>query len=261
MVSGLESAKRKLDRAAQHIKEINPYVVAYAASILHEVVTEPQGEETVHVRDAPPPEISMLAGETLYQIRSALDHLAFDLVKFNPSGYALPADWEDDCCFPLWLRTPKKTPVYNCFEHILPGISKAAFTFIEGAQPYNSGNVSKLPDVLWFLAKLSNIDKHRHFNLTQPQIGHIQTVRMKWGGAHITYRALRSGAKLEPALPPERMADAVNVETRFSSYVTFAESALGAGADILAVQVVLESCLDLVQGCVIPAFAEFLKNP
>src|SRR5262249_43983072 len=159
----------------------------------------------------PPPEISILAGEVLYQVRSSLDYLAFDLVKLNPSSIALPVDWKKNCCFPLWVNTPKNPPVYNCFKHILPGITKPAFAFIEGVQPYHRGNgLFAICNVLRFLAELSNIDKHRNLNLTPLNIGHLETVTTKIGG-HFSYRTVRSGAKLEHPLPPDEMANAVNV--------------------------------------------------
>jgi ribosomal protein S12 len=64
------------------------------------------------------------------------------------------------------VKVPKKTPVFNCFEGTLPGITVQAFTIIESVQPYNRGEVNAY---LGRLAILSNIDKHRHLHLTKPQ--------------------------------------------------------------------------------------------
>jgi len=79
-----------------------------------------------------------MAGEVLYQLRSTLDHLAFDLVKLNRIGTPLPSEWEENCCFPLWIDPLTKPPFYNCFKSCLPNISKAAFAFIESVQPYKT---------------------------------------------------------------------------------------------------------------------------
>jgi hypothetical protein len=49
----------------------------------------------------------------------------------------------------------------------LPGIE--AFTFIEKIQPYNERNVN---DALRALAKLANIDKHRHLHVVNQQAVH-----------------------------------------------------------------------------------------
>lgn len=261
MISGIASAKLKLVRAAEHIKAISPYISSYIAGVLYEVVSGPKGKDTVHVRQVPPPEIGLIAGEVIYHIRSALDYLAFDLVKVNTAGSVLPVDWEQNCCFPLWLRAPKKTPVYNCFKHILPGINRTAFTFIESVQPYHRGKIGgdDVPRVLWFLAQLSNIDKHRHLNITPVQIGEMQEIDLQWGGGEMRYQTLRSGAEIESTAAIMRRPHAVNVNRSFSSYVTFDETALGPDESIFAVQMILEFCLNAVEGVILPAFEKFIQ--
>jgi hypothetical protein len=264
VLTALEATELKLKRAADCLKDIDKYIVAYARKVLHEVVPNAEGEDTVHVSEFPPSEIGVLAGEVLYQVRSSLDYLAFDLVKLNPRNITLRKDWEEHCCFPLRVETPNEAPVYNCFKSVLPGISKPAFAFIEGLQPYNrrdNGGLYRACNILWLLAELSNIDKHRHLNVTPINIGHIEMTTTKVGQTHFAYRAIRSGAKLESALSPEQMANAVQVERTFSTYITFDESVLGMGMDQLAVQLVLQLCLDTLNGIIIPAFREFLKKP
>ena len=49
----------------------------------------------------PPREIAILAGEMVYLMRSALDHLVFELVGLNASK--LPADWFKRCEFPFYM--------------------------------------------------------------------------------------------------------------------------------------------------------------
>src|ERR1700722_4851148 len=141
MISGLDSARLKLIRAAEHIDSVVNSIGAYSGSEPHEITMNADGKETVHVQILPPPEISVTVGETIYQIRSALDHLAFDLVKLNTRKITLPDDWSEHCLFPLKLCIPTacngNTPVpYKYFEKALPGISIHAFEFIESLQPY-----------------------------------------------------------------------------------------------------------------------------
>ena len=59
------------------------------------------GKETLDLFE-PTPLISLFAGEFIYQLRSALDHVAFDLVQMNKGGVTLPTDWQEDCAFPIW---------------------------------------------------------------------------------------------------------------------------------------------------------------
>jgi hypothetical protein len=206
-ITGLESAKLKLIRASEHIKRIGQQVAAYSGSDSHTVVTLPHGTDRISVREEPPLGISILAGEVVYQIRSALDHLAFDLVKLNHTGGPLPANWGDSCFFPLWLNIPKKPTVYNCFSHILPGISKTAFTFIEAAQPYRGG---ALGNHLRLLAYLSNLDKHRYLSLTKAMV-----------------RRIDNGTEIDPvATTWIDGQEPVEVERSVTSDVSFAEPML-----------------------------------
>jgi hypothetical protein len=188
----------------------------------------------------------------VYQIRSALDHLAFNLVKLNPSGITLPADWEEHCLFPLWLKPPKKAPVYNCFQHTLPGITKGAFSFIEGVQPYHSGPGAH--NALRIIAQLSNVDKHRHLNITVPKVA-VHEVATLTGGIESasTRGGFRHGAKIEPSTE-----DYVDVQRRFTPYITFDEPTVGDGPATLEVEHVLEVCLQQVETVIITAFARNL---
>ena len=90
-----------------------------------------------------------MAGEIVYHLRSALDHLAFELVKTNPQRVTLPADWQRRCQSPLCIEIPRTgnppVPVevplpFNFFKKSLPEITAQAFTFIEALQPYNQGS-------------------------------------------------------------------------------------------------------------------------
>ena len=79
----------------------------------------------VSIRKPPPPEIALLAGEMVYQMRSALDHLIFGLIKSNPSSYFIQSDWEEKCEFPIRKQLKGgKTPPRPQAEFLnLPGLS------------------------------------------------------------------------------------------------------------------------------------------
>lgn len=178
MISGLDSASAKIDRATEHLKAINRSIAGITSGAgSYEIIKDTDGKEKVNFLVDPPPIVAILAGEIVYHLRSALDHLVFDLVKLNPSGITLPANWDTRCDFPLWLRIPDEQirrghtnpPLpYNCFDKSLPGISKTAFAFIEGVQPYRRG--SGIHNVMRIMAQLSNIDRHRHLNPVLPRV-------------------------------------------------------------------------------------------
>jgi hypothetical protein len=257
MLSGLDSAERKLFRATQHLNSLEQRIRTYAKTITHDIIPDPDGKETIHLAGETPPGIAILIGEVVYQIRSAMDHLAFDLVKLNEGKIQLPLNWEEKCCFPLWLKVPKKEPIYNCFDHILPGISKAAYTFIESVQPYRRVGIS---NALRLLAELSNVDKHRHLNVTIRKANVTRHYYFMDGSRHDSGGGgFEDGAQIEPAATD--LKNVMCVVTGLKPYVTFEESTVGDGVATLEVENVLKCCLDAVETFIVPAFEKFIKNP
>src|SRR5580658_7926664 len=100
-MSGIDSAKRKVARARKHLQALESCSIGYTGDETNLVVDESGGAEKLRFPNEPPIDIAILAGEIIYQLRSALDHLAFELVKSNPAGVALPKGWERKCQFPL----------------------------------------------------------------------------------------------------------------------------------------------------------------
>jgi len=263
MISGLESARLKLDRAAVHIEAVRKAIGDYLSSEPGGIAKDADGKYRLSFRKLPPPEAAVLAGEAIYQMRSALDHLACDLVKLNPSNIQLPRDWVNDCQFPLRTKIPatknasRTLPLpYNSFARRLPGISKEAFEFIEGMQPYYDRCDREGSTQLLYLAKLSNIDKHRHLHVTKPRAD----VRYDWingeGLHHCTTIRIENGADVEIPVPK-----GAKVKAGFTPFVSFDESGLSEGETGLTVCGLLGFCLDGVERFIIPKFSELLKNP
>lgn len=261
MLSGLESADLKLIRAQKHIEAIRDIALDYNGREPSVIIKHPGGSDELKFIEAPPEAISVVAGEAIYQIRSALDHLAFLLVKLNRSGNILPPEWEENCAFPLRHNVPTKPPAFNCFERTLPGIDIQAFTFIESVQPYNRGDVGVF---LGRLAILSNIDKHRHLNLTKSQAHRRDEATVRYKGMTFNNSSVvrvEDGTKTEN---PFGSADIevlnVQVGGAFTPFVSFDEPTLDPGVLAFSVEDFLQTCLDRIQRFIVPAFIEFL-NP
>jgi hypothetical protein len=267
VISGLESARLKLIRASKHLHALERRIGAYARTDSHRLIVDPNGKETVHIGNQPSPEIAILAGEVVYQLRSALDHLAFDLVKVsaNAKGIILPVGWEKRCEFPLLLTIPTKgNPPVPCktlprdwFNKILPGISTAAFTIIESLQPYHRVGTA---NVLRLLTDLSNIDKHRYLHVTVAKVAVYRHYQLRDGTILDSGRGgFEHGAQIEP--PDQSIYGVVDVKTRLLPYVTFDEPAVGDGVATLEVESVLKICLQQITDFVIPAFDKLINNP
>jgi hypothetical protein len=259
---GLESARLKIIRAREHHDAIANHIAAYRSRNPYEIVVQPDGTEKVSIHEEPPRIISVLAGELLYQVRSALEHLVFELVKSNPSGIALPDGWEDRCQFPIFFKLPKgviNPPVpKHYFVSKLPGLSDAAYTYIELLQPYNRRNEFGFLQVL---TKLSNIDKHRYLNVTVASVGRHELVTGADGqllGVRIQ-AGLSNGAELKsPNRLPDAVSGAVNVERSTFVNVVFREPSIKPPDALPPVQAVLHSLICELRDGIIPTFQSLM---
>ena len=152
---------RKVDRAKQHIDELDRKVREFADRNPYRIVVEPSFNPSnsamislaVRIREEMPDEFALLVGDALHNLRSSLDHLACCLV---PGGTSDP-----QCAFPF----AKSEPAFQ--QTILSGpIRKAkpnAIDAIRQLKPYPGGN-----DTLYGLHLIDNLDKHR---LVLPVLG------------------------------------------------------------------------------------------
>jgi hypothetical protein len=210
----------------------------------------------VYVRKNPPVDISICAGEALYQLRSALDHIAFEPVKANKTGQPLPPNWEETCEFPLRCKLSKGATLprpQGEFERVLPCISPVAFAFIQALQPYYGSGLS---EIMGWLAHLSNIDKHRYLNLTVTNLAYRETVILPSGWVSQHRTGIQHGTEIPSPIPKSNRS--VNVKRTSSAYVTFKEISVGR-ARYMSVQELLHLFSKTIKKEIIPAFVHFLK--
>jgi hypothetical protein len=259
MSDGLASARLKLARAFEHVNTIKTCVANYAASDSYRVIPQKEGTDQISVTREPPAEISILAGEIVHQVRSALDYLVFDLIKLNPRNIVLPFGWETRCQFPLFTKVPRK----GRLEEGLPGISPQALAFIESVQPYNAssvGNMGRL-NTLKTLVKLSNIDKHRHLNIMVARVRKEELLTFDSTQQIGGWTIVDDKTVLDPVIGSEHpMGRVVNVERNFQTIVTFGEPTL---SDIarMPVELVMLFCAYAVENSIVPPFEKFIQNP
>lgn len=90
---------------------------------------------------------AVIAGEVVHQLRSALDHLACQLVEANHGSVT------NKTAFPIF-DSPNECEAR--IEGILKGASVEAISFIKALKPYKGGN-----QMLFALHRLDITDKHR----------------------------------------------------------------------------------------------------
>jgi len=155
----------RLLRADENIEEIRGALRVFHGSDAYNLRAEldlddDQGLHLLGALIPPPLRVFTLVGDILHELRSALDHLAWQMVRENGG------EPDDSTYFPI-LPVPRDAPQKgpNRGKHPLPnvqgGVSDAARAVLEEAQPYKWGDdYAKHP--FWVLNWLNIRDKHRH---------------------------------------------------------------------------------------------------
>jgi hypothetical protein len=145
--------KLKIERAVRHINELQAVVKAFLARDPHPVIVEDDEERktrTVRVRmgETVPVEVSLIAGDAIHNLRSALDIMICDIA-------AMFGDHARRARFPFArdaneLETPIKEKVKRF------GVAEDVIELIRALKPYDGGNRA-----LRGLHQLNVIDKHQ----------------------------------------------------------------------------------------------------
>lgn len=153
---GLALIRLKVERAKKHIGELEVERRAFLDSKPYEVGAKPDPQiaeaikyHIISVRKTPNT-ILLIVGDILFNLRAALDHLAYQLASVHGTRdeKILKATY-----FPISDDSTKyKTEAPGKVK----GMSTAAQHAITATKPYQGGN-----DTLWRLHRLNNIDKHR----------------------------------------------------------------------------------------------------
>ncbi len=101
-----------------------------------------------------------MIGDFIHNLRSALDHLVFQLVVNAPPEAATRI------AFPVCLKDAVFKDITR--SKVAPFISATALAEIEKLQPYSTGQGER--DILWILSQLDIIDKHRLLIVTKSKI-------------------------------------------------------------------------------------------
>lgn len=164
----LEGPRRKIQRAKEHIDEFERIVEWYKARKPVGITRYVDEEQGVHRYEMvglfpPPPELGLRAGEALYQLRSALDHIVYSF------GEIAGIDARDArrTEFPIhddrkvFLELDQKgKPSRRSGLYRIGMLPQRVQDRIESFQPYHRGS-ARHADPLWVLKVLRDLDTHR----------------------------------------------------------------------------------------------------
>ena len=158
----LDGIHAKIGRAGDQIDSLTADMDRFCTDIRQSIVREvcEDSDEQVWAFRSETPRVpiewSVRVGEILYNLRSALDHLIWQLVLANgqePSrqnAYPIVNDESE------WSRN----------KYRLKGVTPRVEIIVERLQPYTGGiNLPFDVSAFWTLHTICNIDKHRHLNM------------------------------------------------------------------------------------------------
>jgi hypothetical protein len=119
----------------------------------------------------PPAELGLIAGDIIHNLRSALDHLVWQLVEIGcaQSGVTLTKRERQQIGFPIWQLSTE----YHAQRHRrVKGMSQATIDAIEATEPYEGGKGAGL----WVLNELDIADKHHGLLVTIMSVGNARVL-------------------------------------------------------------------------------------
>lgn len=277
----LAGARLKLVRAEKHFQDITEILKRLEhgeCEIIPEEQSDGLGVLRVRLSPKPPDDLPVIVGDCLFNLRSALDHLVWQLVIVNKGT---PTDRH---FFPI-CSSSKAFSEAVAKHHRLDDAPAKAVTLIESLQPYYTGETHPLA----LLSKLHNVDKHRNLNLVTAVASDTE---LNWGrptsddsvdiavATALWNDELRDGAIMPLGLKLDH-PDYPGIRARFhqmkvqgyaAMFVSFADRMLDPGLvaiedrhdlepalEHLRVDWVLKEILEFVRDTVLPTFEPFFN--
>jgi hypothetical protein len=255
-MASLEPVRLKVARANEHLDALKAEIARYYDTHPAEFVADPtihtdsDGEQYVFGRfkSAPPPgHISVVIGDVLQNLRSALDYLVWELVLANKQQ---PGKKNS---FPICDSA--KGFANELRRGRFDGVHSDAITEAERLQPYFGGTeIDK--SFLWNLEQFSNINKHRRVLLTVlrtlPAPEGLVTTRDEFGLTHALVNPALANSDAEVG-PVRVVGGKVQVNPPVIGFIGFAEGP-PMGYEIWSY---LEGTVRFVPEHVLPRFERF----
>lgn len=152
----LDGPTLKLDRAHEHLDQLEAEFRSFLRLNPYEVIPQPNPEEgldmyRLKVTRSPPARLGIIIGDAIHNLRSALNHLAWQLALLKT---ATPDRRTE---FPIFID-----PNAKGLKKRMADFRPEARVEIERLQPYHRLNPGVPVDFLWAIHELSNLDKHRN---------------------------------------------------------------------------------------------------
>ena len=147
----------KIGRAQYHLEDLERETATFLASSVTMTAKNFNSEKGLYIYRfhvlKPPDQLGLVAGDFVHNLRSALDHLAWELAIRNLGAGKVPE-------IPLYFPVRNKQPEDKDWKHGVRQFSVEAQELIRQVQPYQKGE-GWVHDDLWLLHDIWRCDKHR----------------------------------------------------------------------------------------------------
>jgi hypothetical protein len=205
----LESAWLKIDRANQHANALDAAIQRWLDGRPYRLSLNTDGETgeqvcCIHVVRTPPLEWSVVIGEAIHGLRTALDHAVYALSGLEgkpPGGTEFPI-FKDE---PMFRNTNRSGGLWK-----IRGLGDAAREVVESVQPFHHSGKEPDRHLLWVLHQLSNADKHRSLNLTSAFLGQSELTLKADGGVTLKRTEIAANGPVKDGAELARWSVAVS---------------------------------------------------
>lgn len=145
----------KVKRAKEHIADLGREIRRFLDTNPYKVGAkrDPQSRRLIYYVSSVEPtpgSLSLIAGDAIQNLMSALDHLAYQLILADTGGNPPNPHW-------IYFPVADDATKYDTKKHgKMEGARQDTLDAIDAIKPYKGGN-----DLLWSLYRLNNIEKHR----------------------------------------------------------------------------------------------------
>lgn len=220
MHEALVGVEAKLDRASVHLQSVKDVLRDYLTKdpylLTGNIDAEGRGPITI-TGTTPPNELATAAGDCLFNLRSALEYLARQLVEASNQHP------NKDTHFPIMAIAPERDR-HNQIPtpQIPPQVTSQIRRLLATLQPYTWED-EFFNHPLYVLAKLNNLDKHQMLTFGGYSIGQPRLITGAGSGEWKALRILEDGAEFG-------LVDQVDMEVKckLTTHVCFRETEPGA---------------------------------
>ncbi len=211
----LDGPRLKISRAKSEIERLAGVEDAFRQETQYRVIraefNPKSGKYVYRVRvSGPPPsdDWGIYIGEIAHNLRSALDHLVYQLALLQTEPKTVAADHRLQ--FPIFLLHRSSDKRKGTFDSkgktMIKLLRPEHQALIERLQPYHAGSRPRREHPLYWLEEINNTDKHRLIQVVGIKAG-IGPAVSYWGDQFAQpftrshFIILKNGAKIGEALP------------------------------------------------------------